>query len=295
MKDRKYKQQTRHLGIPVVGDNDHIWPELELKKYQIIENLLLACMKGTQSCIFDEGDLALEKNQDGTFRAILRPSGIHPVLEGIVGGAYFFTRDVMIWDGLVPGKSYHLYITRTIHTFSDEKSVRTATQEYEKPSKLSVLVGVVNLKSEKPSLDRDPKGKTHVVDLERHSSETENPHSEKLVQDELLIRKKLYLGDGQDVDIVIRSGNEQITVPVACLVPSVVGFVAAGKDGRVVTSLARVAFVQVSRVSGAEGKRLGEVSVGYFKQDPKVPNEHSFVVYNEGDADIPMKALVYHG
>ena len=294
MKDKTYKQRTKFLGIPVVGNDDGIWPEVELKKYQIIENLLLAGLKGMQNCIFDEGDLALEKKQDGEFFAILRPSGISPALEGIVGLAYFFSQDALMWDNLVAGKMYYLYVTRTPHTFSDSSSVRAVALEHEQSSKLMILVGIVDLKSDNPSLDRNPTGKVNIFDLTQHSMESDNPHGNNLVQDELVIRKKLVLGDGQDTEVVIRSGNEQVTLPVACLVPSVATFIVKGIEGVVVTSLARVAFVQTSRVSGATGK-VGEVSIGYFGQDAKVPDERSFVVYNDEDVGIPMKALIYHG
>lgn len=294
MKDKTYKQRTRFLGIPVVGNNDSIWPEVELKKYQIIENLLLAGLKGMQNCIFDEGDLSLEKKQNGEFFAVLRPIGIRPALEGIVGSAYFLIADALVWDNLVVGKVYYLYVVRTVHTFADSSSVRVITSEYEQPSKLNILVGKVDLTNENPSLDRAPNGKIHVFDLTKHSMENDNPHGNSISQDELLIRKKLILGDGQDTEIVIRVGNEQISMPTVCLIPSVVTFMTNGMEGTVVTSLARVGFIHTSRMSGATGK-LGEVSIGYFGQDSKVPNEQSFIVYNDGDANIPMKALIYHG
>ena len=292
MSDKSYKQRTRMLGIPVVGDNDGIYPEVELKKYQIIENLLVAGLKGMQNCIFDEGDLALEKKEDGTFFVIMRPYGMHPPLEGIVGGAYFLATDVLVWDNLVAGKTYYLYVARTAHTFSESSSVRAVISEYEQLNKTVIFVGVANLKGT-PSLDRDPVGKIHIADLEQHPSQSENPHG-NLIQDEMMIRKRLVLGDGQGTEIVIVSGEEQVTVPVACLVPSTASFVTAGGEGVIVSSSARIAFVQTSRVSGAIGK-VGEVSIGYFGQDSKVPNEKSFVVYNDGDTNIPMKALVYHG
>jgi hypothetical protein len=294
MKDKTYKQRTRFLGIPVVGNNDSIWPEVELKKYQIIENLLLAGLKGMQSCIFDEGDLCLEKNPNGEFYVVLRPIGIQPALEGIVGSAYFLVTDILKWDSLVVGKRYYLYVARTVHTFSDSSSVRAILSEYEQHGKLNILVGTVDLTGDKPSLNRSPKGKVHIFDLTKHSTETENPHGSNIIQDELLIRKKLVLGDGQDTEVVVRVGNEQVTMPVVCLIPSVVAFVTSSMEGTVITSPARVGFIHTSRVSGAIGK-LGEVSIGYFGQDSKVPNEQSFIVYNDGDANIPMKALIYHG
>jgi len=292
MKDKSYKHKTKFLGIPVVGEGDRIWPEVELRKYQIIENLLLAGLKGTQNCIFDEGDMALETKEDGTFFAIMRPYGVKPTLEGMVGGAYFMVSDALVWENLLAGKIYYLYVIRTAHTFSDASSVRTMSSEYQPDTRMAVLIGVADLR-DKPVLDRNPDGKVCSVDLAKHLTTKENPHGD-LVQDEVTVRRKLVLGDGQGTDVVIQTGNERITVPVSCLVPSVVTFETKGEEGVIITSSARVAFVLASRVSGKTGN-VGEISVGYYGQDTKVPNEQSFVVYNNGDAGIPMKALVYHG
>lgn len=294
MKDRKYKQKTKQLGIPVVGERDSIWPEIELQKYQIIENLLIAGLKGMQNCIFDEGDLALEKKPDGSLFVIMRPCGIKPVLEGVVGGAYFLVKDALVWDNLNLGKVYYLYVSRTVHTYSDSSSVRAFVSEYEQDNKISILVGIVDLKSNTPCLDRNPEGKILSRDVSQHLTDEENPHGKVLIQDEVVIRNRLTIGDGQGTEIVLVSGNEKITLPVACLVPNVVMFITNGVEGVVVNSLARVSFVQTSRVSGQEGI-VGEVSIGYFGQDPKVANENSFIVYNSGNNGIPMKALIYHG
>lgn len=293
MKDKTYKQKTKFFGIPVVGDGDGIWPEIELKKYQIIENLLKAGLKGMDNCIFNEGDLGLEHNQDGSFYVVMRPVGVKPVIEGIVGSAYFLVLDALTWDNLQAGKIYYLYVTGTSHTFSDFSSVRAFASEYEQ-NKMSVLVGIADLRGATPCINRNPVSKIAVRDLTKHSTESENPHGKTLVQDEVVIRKKLVLGDGENVFVTLRSGNEQVTVPIACLVPSTRTFVTNGTDGTIVISSARVAFVQTSRVSGSTGK-TGEISIGYFGQDSKVPDENSFAVYNDGDSGINMKTLIYHG
>jgi len=47
----KYRQQTKILRLPVVGDGDRFDPKLELRKYQIIENMLLAGMKGVRNSL----------------------------------------------------------------------------------------------------------------------------------------------------------------------------------------------------------------------------------------------------
>ena len=50
----KYKQATKYLGIPVPGWQDGIWPDLEMMKWQMVENMLMASMRGSVNSIFRE-------------------------------------------------------------------------------------------------------------------------------------------------------------------------------------------------------------------------------------------------
>ena len=46
MKSKQYKLRTPRLGLPVPGYKAHIWPEIEMMRWQIVENLLLAGPRG---------------------------------------------------------------------------------------------------------------------------------------------------------------------------------------------------------------------------------------------------------
>ena len=52
-----YKQKTPHLGIPVVGNRDRISPDVEMRKYTIIENMLIAGTQGLTEVVFDDGEI----------------------------------------------------------------------------------------------------------------------------------------------------------------------------------------------------------------------------------------------
>lgn len=293
MTDRAYKQRTKILGIPVVGDQDRIYPEVELKKYQIIENLLLAGLKGAFNCIFDEGDMVIEENNDN-FSVKILACGNKPAIEGVVGSAYFLISDMIEWNDLNRGKFYYLYITRTNHTFSNSSSIRTIATEYEQKNKNVILIGSVDAREEKIILNRTPKGKILNKELREHIINSDNSHGKNIVQDEITVRKRLTLGDGFGTEIIIHSEKEKITLPVSCLIPNIISFKSNGIEGIEITATNRVAFTQVSRESGKEGM-LGEISVGYYGQDKNVKNFNNFIVYNEGDKDIPLRALIYYG
>lgn len=288
MSEKFYKQRTRVLGIPVPGYQDKIWPEVELKKYQLIENMLLAAMKGIENCLFEEGDMRLNKQEDGKFSVVLHPVGITRSAVGILGGVYFTAPPSVEWNDLEAGKIYYLYLTKTPKTLTDPTSVRTFTAEYSKDVKGTILMGIADLKSDPPTLERYPDDKLYTSDLAEHLLDVHNPHGDAITQNELTIANKLILES--EAEVVIGD----VTVPAATLMPKVVDFVSGGKGGTLISASANVIFVQTCRLSGSEGN-LGEVSVGYYEKDEKVSNGRSFVVYNTGDSGISMRAIVFYG
>lgn len=292
MNERQYKQRTKVLGIPVVGNGDHIWPETELMKYQIIENMILAGTKGIKNCLFEEGDLSIEKRPDGKFAVVLRATGQSPSAIGIVSGAYFEAPSRLDWEGLEPGKCYFLYLAGGPRTKIDPSLVRTTASEHERKEleKTSILIGKADLRGDNAVLDRYPDGKLYARDLARHVSDSENPHGERQYQDELVVRKRLVLSaqDGAGLEIVAEGGSR--CVPASSVIPSVMEFITAGPAGVVLTAVAPVMFVSTSRVHiGNDEAKLGEVSIGYGDA-----NNQSFSVHNTGDAGIQMRALIFH-
>lgn len=288
MSDKTYKQRTKVLGIPVVGYGDRVWPEVELKKYQLLENMLLAAMKGIDNCLFEEGDMVLNKLEGGTFSVTLHPIGVTRSAVGILGGTYFSAPPSVEWNNLDVGKIYYLYLTKTAKTLVDPTSIRTFTSEYAKEVRGTILMGIVDLKNDPPSLERYPDDKLYTSDLAEHLLDAQNPHGDSISQDELTISKKLNL----DVTAEVQIG--EVSVPVAALVPKIIDFETCGVGGVTLSTSRRVAFVQVCRLSGSQGD-LGEVSIGYYEKDEKVINEESFVVYNTGNSGISMRAIIFYG
>lgn len=294
MNEKKYKQRTKVLGIPVLGDGDYIVPEVELRKYQIIENMLLASTSGIKNCLFSEGDLALEKAANETFIVVLRANGGSASATGIIGRSYFSAPSIVRWEGLVVGKRYYLYLVGSPKTLVEPSMVRPVVSEFEKKEVLGILMGTVDLTGPAGILERVPDGKVYARDLMRHISDDENPHGEFLLQDGLVIRKKMVLDEQAEIEI--RRFNEELLIPSGCLLPQVVDFMTAGKEGIVIKFGAKVSFVNACRMAGqAAEKTLGEVSIGYYGKDEKVLDNKSVVVYNTGDTDIFMRAIVFFG
>ena len=288
MSDKVYKQRTKVLGIPVVGYKDKVWPEIEIKKYQMIENMLLAAMKGIDNCLFEEGDMSLNKQENGNFSVVIHPQGCTRSAVGILGGTYFCAPPSLEWNDLEIGKKYYLYLTKTPKTLVDPSSVRTFTSEFTRNTKAIVLMGVVDLQSDPPVLDRYPDDKLYTSDIAEHLVDSNNPHGDNVTQNELMVVKKLSLDSNSEVII------GDVVTPSASLIPQILDFKSGGGKGIVLVASSKVVFVQVCRLSGSQGE-LGEVSIGYYGKDEKVENEKSFIVYNTDNSGIPMRVIVFFG
>jgi hypothetical protein len=260
----QYKQKTKVLGIPVIGYKDGIWPELEMKKWTIVENMLLAGLKGMKNCIFEEGDLSIIGD-----KVILQATGESGSVEGIVGGAYFKGASRIEWYLPKDMTKCLLYLKGTTQTHIDPSIVRTAVSSIPLSGR-AVLSAAVDVKNR--VLDRNPDGKVVAGDIARHMSITTNPHGEKLVQDE------------------IEAGK--LTVAGKDVMPEVVELKTAGKKGIVLTAQRSVSFAQVCRCGKISGE-MGEVSVGYYGSDKKAVNPEDFVVYNSGDTGVSARALIF--
>ena len=201
MSEKLYKQRTKVLGIPVTGYGDKIWPEVELKKYQLIENMLLAAMKGIESCLFEEGDMTLSRQEDGQFSVALHPQGVTRSAVGILGGTYFSAPPSVEWNNLRVGRVHYLYLAKTPKTFTDPSSVRTLTSEFTKDAKNMLLMGVADLRSDPPTLERYPDEKLYTSDLAEHLVDSDNPHGDTVLQNELVVVKKLSLEKDAELTI----------------------------------------------------------------------------------------------
>jgi hypothetical protein len=291
----RYKQRTKRLGIPVPGYDDRILPEMELKKYAIIEGMLLAGLRGAVNSVFAEGDMSVRRKEDGKYGVVMSAIGSKPCCTGTVGGAYFEAPSSVSWDGLDDGTTYFLYLRGSAKTFEDPSEVRPIASPRRLLDGVSVLVAKVDLRGDKPALERDPDGKVNARDLSAHVAASENPHGETVSQDGLAVRKRLAL----DPEAVLEIGPA--SVPARALAEAMSRrslrtsrFVTGGPAGKVVEVDGKVAFAAVSRESGGEmgAASAGEVAVGYFGSDEAVRKPEQFVVRNSGEAGVAMRALV---
>lgn len=297
----EYKQRTSKLGIPVPGYGDKILPEMELKRFQLLENMLLAAMRGNVNSVFEEGSFTVTKGEDGSYKVLLSATGLSACATGNVGGAYFDAPSSVSWEGLKDGFSYFLYIRGSFKTFLEPSDVRTVSSLRRLTDSVSVLMAKVDLTGSVAVLDRMPDGKVNARDVAKHVEDWDNPHGSRVVQDEILVKKILAL----EADAEICFGEEKM--PVATMVAAlaamgrtsrkVLDFLSAGRDGIVLDGGGKVSFVSVSRVATGEmgGAKTGEVEVGYFGTDSKVSRPDLFVVRNDGDAGVKMRALVICG
>jgi hypothetical protein len=155
----RYAQRTPRLGIPVPGYDQPIWPELELKKWTIVENLLLAGIRGLNNCVFYEGHVSLNKEEDGTFSVTVERASHGHSLTGIVAGKYFEASRVLKWPDLAAGRQYYLYVTATEKTFSDPTAIRPVTLLHSVSSRSRLLVAHVDLRKDDPEVNSHPDGK----------------------------------------------------------------------------------------------------------------------------------------
>lgn len=293
-----YKQKTSHLGIPVVGYGDRIVPEVELRKYQIIENMLIAGTRGVHNCVFDDGDFNIFAEADGTYTVTLSATGKRPSAEGLVGGAYFLAPTSLKWAGLARGYTYYLYLAGNPETFADPSQVRELSSKFSLEG-ANVLTATFDLTGENPKLNPEPDNKVYTEDMVAHANDSEDPHGSVLTQGTLVVKDRLVLPetietlDGKTLtaDGIIASANELTGKKV-----TVLKFDSAGRQGLTLTvpGVDSITFVYVQRSFAPHllEEVTGDVVVGYFGQDPAVKQANEFSVYNWGDAGLPMQALV---
>lgn len=190
-----YKNKTPYFGIPIPAKGDKIQSAEEEKAMNIIENQLLAGMKGVRCCVFEEGYFKLLDNHDGTYGVALAKNGAFYALCGVVGGAYVESKEPILWDGLEVGVKYYLYVQFTESLFEDETSFRVVSTISKKIDNngIYLLLASVDLSGENKTIDSYPDGKVYSNDIAAHSGDTTNPHGEHLIQDLLTIRKNISI------------------------------------------------------------------------------------------------------
>lgn len=293
----QYSHATRYFRIPVPGWKDRIWPELEVLKWQMVENMLMAAMRGNVNAVFREGDLRIKKDSNGTYSVKLSATGNDPSCHGTVGGAYFDAPTSLVWDGLKEGQAYYLYLKGCENTFQDSRDVATVSSVTRIQTRYVTLIAKADLTGDNPTVDRNPPGKVNSRDLAQHALDYDNPHGDKMAQDELLVRNHLAIGDGNDADLELDVNGEVSHFPVSRLVSALktanffVDFATAGNVGVTLTAPGRVLFASAVRTN-PKSIMAGEVIIGFFGQNPDVKAPNQIIVWNSGEVGVEMRAMI---
>jgi hypothetical protein len=302
---KAYKQRTKYLNMPVVGLGDRIDPKQELKRYQIIENMLIAGTQGVKCVVFDDGDYRVEKETDNTYMVSCLATGSMPCATGMVNGAYFNAHGQIRWEGLKKGTQNWLYITGGPKTFEDCTAIRTTSVKRDLGSRNShLLMGYIDLRTDKPVLNIYPDGKVYSDDVARHALDNTNPHGRSMIQDELIIHNNLQLGDEEHTPVISAyTGGEKKEFPidsVAAAVSSLAGqrvlfvdFETGGDEG-ILLSVEDGLNILFASPQGSS-LSVGNFAVGYEGSDGKVDKSNEVMVYNNGDIGVKCRLMVICG
>ncbi len=292
-----YKQKTDYLGIPVLGWGDRIHPDVEMRKWRIVENMLVAGTQGVKDCVFDDGDFIVEKDGEETFKVRLLATGATPAAHGLVDGFYFNVPSEIVWSGLRKGYPYFLYVVAT-HSLPYERSAVQTSKSESIDAEKGLLMATVDLRETVLKVEPYPAGKVYSQDIARHCTDTVNPHGRSVSQDEAVVRRLVLTGE------VVVGDNVVPLADFAAAAASVAGrrvekfdFTSGGPAGVVLKASGAVHSVTVHRRSvGTEIiGTVGDVAVGYFGEDPEADEAAEFCVRNAGDAGVPMRAVAICG
>jgi len=173
--------KSKYFGIPMVTKGKMLEVSEEDRKVRIIENQLMAATKGIKCCVFRDGKYSIIDNYDNTYNVILTSNGSSLPLEGMINGGYVRTEDDIIWDQLIKGKIYYLYLQWKDGMYENPSSFTIISSESLKRNDKTLLLAKVDLTTE-PTIDTNPDNKIYNSDLAQHILDTKDPHGETLEQ-----------------------------------------------------------------------------------------------------------------
>ena len=159
-----YKQKTKSLGIPVLGYKDGISPEVELRKWQLVENLLLAATRSFRNCIFQEGIWSV-RDLGEEYRVGLAADSINlkPSISGVMKGVYFEGGPSIVWDGLSKNTRSYLYIAPKKETRFNPRAIRSYSREATMGLREEMLVAIFD--GTTGQIEKYPQGKVYSESL----------------------------------------------------------------------------------------------------------------------------------
>lgn len=272
-----YSQRTKVLGIPVYGDGDVVWGDLEMTRWQMMENVILGTLSGMKNCVFYEGALTVVKKNNGDYLAMLSPLNQSLSFEGLAGGKYLRVQPEIIWDNLKPNMDWYLYIASKTGAEADHTLFVAYSKTTNGKENAALIAKITTTGS--GVVDLMPPNKLTTNNLAAHIGDSKNPHGEILEQDSIVVNNELKVfGD-------FRLGSEKIN-PVS---QSIQEIKLNGADGVLVTFPfpIRIAVISTKAVGA------GDIWFGYNGEDAKATDDYSVMVYNSGAKDILAKIMAF--
>jgi len=196
-----YKNKSEYFGFPIVTDGETIIGTEQKKITEIIENQLIASTNGIKCSVFVDGSYSLIDNSDGTYSVLLRSNVVDPAIMGLLNGGLVHTTEDILWENLQIGKVHYLYLQYSDGMFQNPSGFRVVATTTAKASsdELNLYLAQIDLTGD-PNMDTYPDGKIYSADMALHMTDHLNPHGLQLLQDYLLIKKRL--------DIVLEDAGE---------------------------------------------------------------------------------------
>jgi hypothetical protein len=185
-----YSSRTDFYRIPIPLTGDIITGVDQQKTFNIIENQLLAGMKGLRTAVFAEGVYSVIDNGDSTYKVMLSSNG-SPAISGIVNGGLIETDTSIIWNGLSSGLIYYLYLVWKDETYQNPSDFTITSNTYLIEDDTYLFIATLDLTDSSPVLNTSPTGKFYSWDMKDHIFDNDNPHGTTWIQDNLTIRKGL--------------------------------------------------------------------------------------------------------
>lgn len=290
-----YSRKTSVFGIPVIGPRQPMELAEELRKYTIIENLLLASSKGVRCCVFQEGFYSVHKNNENTFTVSLVAIGSATALTGIVNGGFVNAKDSILWPNLKVGTQYHLYVVYQPGLYEDASHFSVVASEEILHDKNGLYLYLAT--SDGSSVNTYPDGKVYSFDVALHGNDNINPHGTEVIQDVLNINEKMVISENADI---IAKGLTTVDKSLITAVNDAISqqnhlveFVDFKTTSTTGTTLSvsddkKILAVNVHQIV-VEDKMMevGEIGVMYVS-----PN--TITIYNSGASDVSMRAVIYY-
>lgn len=206
-----YKNKTKFYRIPTLGYGDVITEEEEVKKMNIIDNLLYASTFGSSKYILEEGEYNLEPYDEGYVLTIKKPFGGKYNILGVVNYRLFFSTEEKIRSPkMIEGNLWFVYVE--YNSFVEDNPTRfdlIAKPVPVEESNKYLLVAKVDLTDKNNFKIITDTDKIYAKNILAHTADNTNPHGKRLLQEELYLQgRRVYTSIYDKMNLFINAENK---------------------------------------------------------------------------------------